>query len=81
MARKARNLCVAVSCGDSTCFVVRACDGLYHFIFSIDHVGIPIGSQTIIWTFVRHTVGRCLTFPAPGVMWSDLYQSQAVLHK
>ncbi len=27
---------VAVSCGYGTCFAVRTCDGLYHFIFSID---------------------------------------------
>ncbi len=42
---------VAVSCGYDTHFAVRSCDGLYHFIFSIDHVGIPFGFQTIIWTF------------------------------
>ncbi len=63
---------VAVSCGCGTCFAVRTCDGLYHFIFTIDRVGVPIGSQTIIWTFVRHTVSRCLIFPAPKVMWSGL---------
>ncbi len=32
---------VAVSCGYGTCFAVRTCDGLYHFIFSIDRVGSP----------------------------------------
>ncbi len=36
-------LSVAVSCG--TCFAVKTCDGLYHFIFSIDRVGIPFGFQ------------------------------------
>ncbi len=46
--------CVAVSCGYGTCFAVRACDELYHFIFSIDHVGIPFGFQMIIWTLARH---------------------------
>ncbi len=61
---------VAVSCGYDTCFAVKTCDGLYHFMFSIDRVGIPFGFQTIMWTFVRHTVSRCLTFPAFGVTWS-----------
>ncbi len=51
---------VAVSCWYDTCFAVKTCDGLYHFIFSIDRVGIPFGFQPIVWTFVRHTVGRCL---------------------
>ncbi len=32
---------VAVSCGYGTCFAVKTCDELYHFIFSIDRVGIP----------------------------------------
>ena len=31
---------VAVSCAYGTCFAVRICDGLYHFIFFIDCVGI-----------------------------------------
>ena len=52
---------VAVSCGHDTCFVVKTCDGLYHFILSIDRVGKPFGFQTMIWTFVRHPVSRCLT--------------------
>ncbi len=38
---------VAVSCGKDTCFAVGTCDGLYHFVFSIDRVGIPLGVQTI----------------------------------
>ncbi len=54
---------VSVSCGYSTCFAVKTCDGLYHFTFFIDRVGIPIGFQPIIWTFVTHTVSRCLIFP------------------
>ena len=66
------SLCVAVSFGYCTCFAVRTCDGLYPFIFSIDHVGIPFGFQLIIWTFVRHTVSRCLIFPVPKVTWSGL---------
>ncbi len=37
---------VAVSCGYGTCFAVRTCDGLYHFIFSIDCVGIPTQKST-----------------------------------
>ncbi len=61
---------VAVSCGYDTCFVVRICDGLYHFIFSIDRVGIPFGFQMIIWTLARHPVSRCLYFAATGVTWS-----------
>ncbi len=60
---------VAISCGYGTCFAVKTCDGLCHFIFSIDRVGMPFGFQTIIWTFVRHPVSRCLTFPAFGVTW------------
>ena len=32
---------VAVSCGYDTFFAVKTCDGLCHFIFSIDRVGIP----------------------------------------
>ena len=39
---------VAVSCGYSTCFAVRTCDGLCHLMFSMDHVGIPFGFQPII---------------------------------
>ncbi len=63
-------LIVAVSCGYDTCFAVKTCDGLCHFIFSIDRVGIPFGFQPMVWTFVRHTVSRCLIFPALGVTWS-----------
>ena len=40
---------VAVSCGYDTCFAVKSCDGLCHFIFSIDHVELPFGFQPIIW--------------------------------
>ncbi len=75
------NCIVAVSCGYDTCFAVKTCDGLYHFIFSIDRVGIPFGFQPIVWTFVRHTVSRCLNFPALKVTWSGLDQSRAVLRK
>ncbi len=73
------NMGVAVSCGYSTCFAVRTCDGLCDLIFSMDRVGIPFGFQPIMWTFVRHTVSRCLIFPAPKVTWSGLDQSQAFL--
>ena len=69
-AIKAERVSVAVSCVYDTCFAVKTCDGLYHFIFSIYHVGIPFGFQAIIWTFVRHTVSRYLTFPAIGFTWS-----------
>ncbi len=72
------NTAVAVSCGYSTCFAVRTCDGLCHVIFSMDHVGIPFGFQPIIRTFVRHTVSKCLIFPAPKVTWSGMDQSQAL---
>ncbi len=41
---------------------------------SIDRVGIPIGFQPIIWTFVRHTVSRCLIFPIFEIMWSVCHQ-------
>ncbi len=51
---------VAVSCWYDTCFAVKTCDGVYQCIFSIDRVGIPFRFQTIIWTFVRHHVSRCL---------------------
>ncbi len=65
-----RSPLVAVSCGYGTCFAVKTCDELYHFIFSIDRVGITFGFQTIIWTFARHLVSRCLYFPATGITWS-----------
>ncbi len=39
-------------------------------MFSIDRVGIPFGSQTIIWTLARHLVSRCLYFPATVITWS-----------
>ena len=61
---------LGVSYGYGTCFVVKTCDELYHFIVSIDRLGIPFGFQTIIWSFARHPVSRCLTFPAIGVTWS-----------
>ncbi len=64
----------AVSCGYDTCFAVRTCDGLYHFIFSIDRVGIPFGFQTIIWTFARHLVSRCLYFPLDQSHWWGTFQ-------
>ncbi len=74
------SLDVAVSCGYGTCFVVKTCDGLYHFIFSIDHVGIPFGFQHIVWTFVRHTASRCLIFPVLRVMLSGLYSEIDKIH-
>ena len=55
---------VAVSCGYGTCFAVRACDGLCHLTKLMDRVETPFGFQSIVWTFVRHTVGRCLIFSA-----------------
>ncbi len=67
-----RSPLVAVSCGYGTCFAVKTCDELYHFIFSIDRVGITFGFQTIIWTFARHLVSRCLWFPTTGITWSIL---------
>ncbi len=70
---------VVVSCGYGTCFAVRTSDGLYHFIFTIDRVGIPFGFQPIIWTFVRHTVSKCLIFNGPKVMWSGLAPSSSYL--
>ncbi len=54
---------VAVSCGYDTCFAVKACDGLYHLTKSMDRIETPLGFQSIVWTFVRHTVSRCLIFP------------------
>ncbi len=39
---------VAVSCWYDTCFAVKTCDGLYHFILSIDRVGIPFHSSKIL---------------------------------
>ncbi len=41
------NISVAVSCGYGTCFAVKTCDGLCHFIFSIDRVEMPFGSSEI----------------------------------
>ncbi len=29
----------------------------------MDRIGTPSGFQSIVWTFVRHTVSRCLIFP------------------
>ncbi len=55
---------VAVSCGYNTCFAVKACDELYHLTKSMDRIGTPLGFQSIVWTFVRHTVSRCLIVPA-----------------
>ncbi len=72
---------VAVSCGYSTCFAISACDGLCHPTKVMDRVGTPFGFQPIMSTFVRHTVSRCLIFPAPKVTWSDLDQSQPFLQK
>ncbi len=66
---------VAVSCGYGTCFAVKACDGLCHLTKIMDRVETPFGFQWIVWTFVRHTVNRCLIFPAltevTRVVWSD----------
>ncbi len=47
-----------------TCFAVKACEGLCHLTKSIDRIETPMGFQSIVWTFVRHTVSRCLIFPA-----------------
>ncbi len=34
---------------------------------SMDRIETPLRFQSIVWTFVRHTVSRCLIFPsAPG---------------
>ncbi len=46
---------VAVSCGYDICFAVKTCDGLCHFIFSIDRVGIlrnwpdPPWHWSLVW--------------------------------
>ncbi len=50
--------------------VLRSCDELYHFTFSIDRVGIPFGFQTIKFTLARYLVSRCLWFPATGITWT-----------
>ncbi len=55
---------VAVSCGYGTCFAVKAFDGLYHLTKSMDHIETPLRFQSIVLTFVTHTVSRCLIFPA-----------------
>ncbi len=55
---------VAVSCGYDTCFAVKACDGLCHLTKSMGRIETPLGFQSIVWTFVRHTVSRCLISPA-----------------
>ncbi len=34
---------------------------------SMDRIETPLGSQSIVWTFVRHTASRCLIFTAPPV--------------
>ncbi len=40
----------------------------------MDRIGTPLGFQSIVWTFVRHTVSRCLIFPAlPKVASSGSY--------
>ncbi len=39
---------------------------MYHFTFSIDGLGIPLGSQPIKFSLARHSVSRCLWFPAIG---------------
>ena len=57
-------LVVAVSCGFDTCFAVKAFDGLYHLAKSMHRIETPFGFQWMVWTFVRHTVSRCLIFPA-----------------
>ena len=55
---------VEVSCGYNTYFPVYACDGLYHLLKYMDRIGTPFGFQSILWTFVRHTVSSCPIFPA-----------------
>ncbi len=55
---------VAVSCGYDTCFAFSACDGLCHLTKIMDRVETPFGFQPIVWAFIRHTVSRCLIFPA-----------------
>ncbi len=46
----------------------------------MDRIGTPSGFQSIVWTFVRHTVGRCLIFPAlpevAKVTWAKWTNSQ-----
>ena len=57
---------VAVSCGYSTCFAVRTCDGLYHFIFSIDRVGIPLDYTQKL---TRSTLTLKLSVSPPYYPW------------
>ncbi len=59
---------VVVSCGYDTCFAVKACDGLCHLTKIMDRVG----------NFVRHTVGRCLIFPALREVAKVTWATQAI---
>ncbi len=65
------NTNVAVGCGYSTSFVVRTCDGLYHLIFSIDHVGIPTDRMDLCQTHCKQVPEF---FPRPsscGQVWTN----------
>ena len=47
--------------GVSVCMSVCVC--LSVSLSCLDRVGTLSGFQSIVWTFVRHTVSRCLIFP------------------
>ena len=44
---------------------VGTCDGLYHFIFSIDHVGIPFGLHSEIDQIHLSIEAQCVTTLLP----------------
>ncbi len=71
---------VAISCGYDTCFAIRTCDGLYHFMFSIDRVGIPFGSQPIVWTFVTQKLTRSTLALKPSVSPPSFYPWVTATH-
>ncbi len=53
----------------------RTCDELYHFPFSIDRLGIPLGSQLIKFTLARHSGVQVPVISRHGIMWSFLFNS------
>ena len=66
---------VAVSCGYDTCFAVRACDGLYHFIFSIDRVGKPFGLYSGIDHLHLSIEAQCVSHLLPLGDHGDCHNS------
>ena len=63
---------VAVSCGYDTCFAIKTCYGLYHFIFSIDRVGIPFG-------LTRSTLALKLSVSPPYYPLGDCHTHVGVI--